>query len=99
MLSSLAFPPSSRFAKEKTQLHEGNRPASGQTNSTAVAAAVAAAAVAAVVAAADGGILKAEQGASSEDGRDPNVGYNARGEMCVRAGEVKCATMQGDRVL
>ncbi|GAB4819663.1 hypothetical protein N2152v2_006709 [Parachlorella kessleri] len=88
VLSSLSFPPTSRFALKKTHLEEGARRASAGTDTTALAialaTAVAAAAVAAAVAAADPGSDHPQQGGSEEDaGRDPNTGYNSRGEASV----------------
>ncbi|GAB4819670.1 hypothetical protein N2152v2_006716 [Parachlorella kessleri] len=54
VLSSLSFPYTSRFAIQKAQVDESDRPVSAQTDSTAAAAAVAASACAAAIAAADG---------------------------------------------
>ncbi|GAB4819763.1 hypothetical protein N2152v2_006809 [Parachlorella kessleri] len=54
VLSSLSFPPSSRFVIEKALREDQDRPGTAHTDTTALAAAVAAAAVDATVAAADG---------------------------------------------
>ena len=85
VLSSLSFPPSSRFAIEKAPLVETGRLGTARTDTTTLAAAVAAAAVGAAVAAADGVKDKRQQGGSDEDAaRDPNVGFNSRGENGAR---------------
>ena len=81
MLSSLSFPPTSRFAVQNAHLEEKARRASAGTDFTALATAVAAAAVAAAVATADtADIQPQEEGSEGDAGRDPNVGYNSRGE-------------------
>ena len=75
----MSFPPSSRFAI--APLEETGRLGTARTDTTTLAAAVAAAAVGAAVAAADGVQDERQQGGSEEDaGRDPNVGFNSRGE-------------------
>ncbi len=81
VLSSLAFPPSSRFAIEKAQVEATARLGTAQNDSVeATAAAVAAAAVAAAVAAND---PAQQDGSAAGDGQDPNIGYNSRGEYPV----------------